>query len=171
MNPLSFPVSDIQIQTLIHTVEHCEGRLELCIVLAHILDRVVSWDNGVAFDVIDIERRLRVENDLYRFSDFVSRLALECNRQAERLEERLPVVDVLFTNGEEQRVVFQITTNLVPTSCPHVDCVDPSEAERSLAKLRIMYASSIDWGLTLALAVTNSHAAVRTRLSTTERPS
>ena len=136
MNPLSFPVSDIQIQTLIHTVEHCEGRLELCIVLPHILDRVVSWDNGVAFDVIGIERRLRVENDLYRFSDFVSRLALECNRQAERLEERLPVVDVLFTNGEEQRVVFQITTNLVPTSCPHVDCVDPSEAERSLAKLR-----------------------------------
>ena len=55
--------------------------------------------------------------------------------EVKQLEKRLPGVDVLLADGEEQRIVVGLATDLVPFLCPHIDGVDPCERERPVTEL------------------------------------
>jgi hypothetical protein len=96
----------------------------------------LSPDDRVAFDVLDVERRTRVKDDLQCPCHLISMLAFGCGRKAERLEERLPGVDISLANCEEQRVVIGAATDLVASLCPHADGIDPRECERPITELR-----------------------------------
>ena len=114
---------------------------------------------------------MRIKDDQQRAIEFVSGLAFEGGWKPERFGEHLPDVDVSLANSEEQRIVVGIATDLVAASGPDIDGVDPRNANGQSPNCGMTYASSIDGGLTAALAATDSRAASRTRSLKKKRPS
>jgi hypothetical protein len=90
-------------------------------VLAHVGDGLVARNDRIAVDVVDLERRSRVKDDLEWAIKCVPRLSLERRREAKLLEKLLPRLDVLLTDGEKQRIVIRVTTNLIATLRPDVN--------------------------------------------------
>jgi len=50
---MGLPVGDTEVEVLVHPVEHRERRLELGVVFARLLDRVIARDDGITFHLLD----------------------------------------------------------------------------------------------------------------------
>ena len=59
-------------------------------------------------------------------------LSLECGGEVERLEKRLPDVNILLMNSEEQRIVVETATELIAVLGLNADGIDPHECERPI---------------------------------------
>jgi len=97
-------------------------------------------------------------------------LSLECGGKVERVEKRFPVVDILLADGQEQRIVLGVATDLVAALCPYVDGVDPRERERPVTELR-EDVRLLDRGADAGAGSDEFACGVLTRSSLTERPS
>ena len=82
-------------------------------MLPHKLYRLAPRDDWISFDVVGVEHRTLVEDDLERIFKRVLRLSLKPCWDSKPFEKTLPGVDVLLKDGKKERVVSGLATNLI----------------------------------------------------------
>lgn len=63
---------------------------------------------------------------MYGTVEVVGGLAFLCGRNFEPIKELRPGDDVGFVDGDEQRLVLRVASDLITTAGPDVDCIDGS---------------------------------------------
>ena len=105
-------------------------------MVLHELYRLAPWDDWISFDVIGVDRGTSLEDNLERTIKRLRRSSFKPCWDSETFEEALPRLNVLLADGEKQRIVVGLATDLVAALGPHVDGVDPRKRVRPVTELR-----------------------------------
>jgi len=75
-----------------------------------------EWDDGPSVDHLGLDLWPRLEYHLYRTIEVGSGQAFFRSRDFEPIEERRPGVEIGLVDGDEQRIVLWVASDLVATA-------------------------------------------------------